>query len=58
MQIAEIIEQNWNKAVKKSKKQSTLSIFSNQTYIFNKFNLKYKNFTKMLLNFYNTVIKN
>ena len=44
--------------VKQSKKTSTLLIFSKQTYRVNECTLKYKKFTKMLLKFYNTVIKN
>ena len=56
-QYKEITLEEWIKVVKQVKKTSTSSIFSKKTYTICKCSLAYKDFTKMLIQFYNLVLR-
>ena len=54
----EISEIEWEKVVRKAKRKSASSIFSQRTYSVYKCALESKEMTKILVLFYNTLIKN
>ena len=53
----EISELEWSKVVRKAKKRSASSVFSNRTYSVYKCALDCEEMTKILIKFYNTIIK-
>ena len=57
MNYEEISEKEWVKVVNKAKRKKPSSIFSNRTYSIYKCALDSEDMTKILLRFYNTVIK-
>ena len=56
-QFKPITLEEWKTVVKRSKKKSVSSVFSNRTYVVCKLLLANEEFTQILITFYNTVIK-
>jgi len=58
IESVEISETEWEQVVRKSKRKSASSIFSNCTYSVYKYTLDSNVMTKILVKFYSTLIKN